>query len=145
MLRVPDNLVAGAFFDDLTFVHHRDALADMLDDRHVVGDEEVGQSELFLKVHEQVDDLRLDRHIERGGRLITDDELGFEREGASDPDALTLTTRELVRIPIRRSSGHPTTLEQRLDAFAEFRFVRYQTMNNQWLSDDRRDAHAWVE
>jgi hypothetical protein len=44
--------------------------------------------------------LRLDRHVERGHRLIAHDEIGLCREGTGDPDTLTLTTAELVRVSV---------------------------------------------
>ena len=62
----------------------------MLDDAHVVGHEDVGQPELALEVLEQVEDLRLDRHVERGHGLVAHDELGLEDERAGDPDPLAL-------------------------------------------------------
>ncbi len=84
--------------DDLAEVHHRDAVADVLHHRQVVGDEQVGQAELLAQVGEQVQDLGLDRHIERRDRLVADDELGLDRERAGDADALALAARELVRV-----------------------------------------------
>ena len=36
----------------------------------VVGDEQVGEPEVVLQVVEQVDDLRLDRDVQRGDRLV---------------------------------------------------------------------------
>ena len=56
-------------------------------DRQVVGDEQVGQAELLLQILEQVDDLRLDRNVERRDRLVADDQLRRHRERASDADA----------------------------------------------------------
>ena len=38
----------GADLDDLAEVHHRHAVADVLDDGQVVGDEQVRQAELVL-------------------------------------------------------------------------------------------------
>ena len=91
--------------DDLAEIHHRDPVADVLDDRKVVGDEQVRQSELRAQVREQVEDLGLDRHIERRDRLVTDDELGLDRERPGDADALPLAAAELVRIAVRRTWG----------------------------------------
>ena len=51
--------------DDLAEVHDRDPVADVLDDRQVVGDEQVRQAEPLAQVGQQVEDLRLDRHVER--------------------------------------------------------------------------------
>ena len=72
--------------------------ADVLDHRQVVRDEQVGEAELLLQVLEQVDHLRLDRHVERRHRLVADDQLRLDRERARDADALALAAGELVRI-----------------------------------------------
>ena len=61
--------------DDAAEVHHRHAVADVLDHRQVVRDEQVGQPELGLQVLEQVEHLGLDRHVERRDRLVADDQL----------------------------------------------------------------------
>jgi oligopeptide/dipeptide ABC transporter ATP-binding protein len=52
----------------------------------VVGDDEVGESEPILQLLEQVDDLGLDRHVERRRRLVGDDQLGVQRDGAGDAE-----------------------------------------------------------
>ena len=83
--------------DDPAEIHHGDAVADVLDHRQVVRDEQVRQAELALQVHQQVDDLRLDRHVERGDRLVADDQLRVERQRPRDADALPLAAGELVR------------------------------------------------
>ena len=73
--RVEEQLLGVGDLDQLADVHHRDAVADVLDDAQVVGDEQVGQAELVLQVLEQVEDLRLDRDVERRDRLVADDQL----------------------------------------------------------------------
>ena len=88
--RVAEELLAVGQLDDAAQVHHRDAIADVLDHAHVVGDEEVGQPELALEVLEQVEDLGLDRDVERGHRLVADDEVRLEDQRAGDADALAL-------------------------------------------------------
>ena len=80
----------------LAQVHHRDPVAGVPDDREVVGDEQVGQPEAVLEVAEQIEDLRPDRDVERGDRLIEDQERRVEGEGPGDPDPLALAARELV-------------------------------------------------
>ena len=84
--------------DDPPEVHHGDPVADVADDAQVVGDEQVGQPELALQPLEQVDDLGLDRHVERADRLVGDDQVGLQRERTRDADALALAARELVRV-----------------------------------------------
>ena len=45
---------------------------------------------------EQVDHLRLDRHVERGDRLVGHEQLGVQGQGPGDADALALAAGELV-------------------------------------------------
>ena len=70
------DLVLVAELDHLPEVHHGDAVGDVAHHGQVVGDEEVGQAELGLQVAEQVDDLGLDRHVERGHRLVETSSFG---------------------------------------------------------------------
>src|SRR5262252_7807697 len=61
-------------------------------------DEEIGEAQLLLEVHEQVEHLRLHRDIERRYRLVGDDKLRAQYERTRDRDALTLAAGEHVRI-----------------------------------------------
>src|SRR5206468_8593379 len=76
MLWVRKHLLYCPHFDDLADIHHRYAVADMPNHAEVVCDEQVSQIELFLQLAEEVEDLRLDRHIQRGHRFIANDQLG---------------------------------------------------------------------
>ncbi len=58
-------------------VHDPDRVGDVLYNREVVGNEEVGQSVLFLQVLQEVDDLSLNRNVQGRYGLIADDELGL--------------------------------------------------------------------
>ena len=53
--------------------------------------------DLVLEVAEQVEDLRLDRHVEGRGGLVGDDDLGVAGERHGDHDALAHAAGELVR------------------------------------------------
>ena len=99
--RLAEELAPVGQLGDPAEVHHRHPVADVLDDAHVVGDEDVGQPELALELLEQVQDLRLDRDVERRHRLVADDEVGLEDERAGDADALALAAGELVRVAPR--------------------------------------------
>jgi serine kinase of HPr protein (carbohydrate metabolism regulator) len=69
----------------LAEVHDGDAVGDVPHHRQVVGHEDVGEPELVLDVLQQVDDLRLDRDVERGHRLVADDELRPQRTARAIP------------------------------------------------------------
>ena len=73
------------------------------------------QPELALEVAQQVEDLRLDRHVERGDRLVGDDQLRLERERARDADALALAAGELVRVAVVVLRVEPDRVHQLLD------------------------------
>ena len=115
MDRVRVDLLGGPDLDDLAEVHDRDPVGDVADDAEVVGDEDVGEPELVLKVVEQVDDLRLDRDVERRDRLVGDDQLRPQRQRPGDPDPLPLAAGELVREAVVVLGAEPDALEQLLD------------------------------
>jgi hypothetical protein len=74
--------------------HHAEIVRDD-DERHV---EPARQP-----VHE-LQDLRLDRHVERSRRLVRDNELGITGDRDRDHDALAHATRELVRILLKAAA-----------------------------------------
>ncbi len=75
----------GRGLDDTAEIHHRDAAADVVDHGEIVRDEEIGEPEFLLQILQQIDDLRLDRHVERGDRLVADDELRLDRLLKTNP------------------------------------------------------------
>ena len=58
-----------------------------------------------LQLAQQLEDLRLDRDVERGRRLVGDDERGVHHERHRDHDALAHAAGELVRILVRALRG----------------------------------------
>ena len=72
-------------------------------------------SNSLLQVLEQVDDLGLDRDVERRDGLVGHQELGVERQRAGDADALALAAGELVGIAVVVLGVEPHDLEQLLD------------------------------
>ena len=92
-----EDLIGRALFDDDAVFHDEDAVAQVTDDAEVVRDEEVGDPSRFAQRDQQVEDLRLDRHVERRHRLVEHDDRGARGEGAGDRDALTLAARHPQR------------------------------------------------
>lgn len=84
--------LAAGLFDDSPEIHHRDLVRKMFDDREVVGDEQVRDVSLALEIGEQVENLALDRNVERADGFVADDEIGAERQSAGDSDSLALST-----------------------------------------------------
>ena len=65
---------------------------------HIVGNEHICQPLLLLKVHQQVQDLCLNGHIQSGHRLITDDKLRVQSQRSTDTDTLTPSAIQLMGI-----------------------------------------------
>ena len=49
-----------------------------------MGDEEIAETALFLKIQQQPDDLGADGDVQRGDRLIADDQLWLGPKGAGE-------------------------------------------------------------
>ncbi len=86
-------------------VHHVHAVGIARHDPQVVGDENERDPELAREILHELENLRLDRHIERGGRLVGNDKFGIARKGDRDDDALTHASRELVRVLLEALRG----------------------------------------
>ena len=95
---VIEDFFTVGYFHQVTQVHNANALGDMLDSRHAVGDEQIADAVLILQILHQVQDLSLNGNVQSGNGLITDDDLGVQSQGPGDHDTLTLTAGELVGI-----------------------------------------------
>ena len=109
-------------------------------------DEHVGQILLLLEVQQQVDDLRLDRHVQCGDRLVADDESRLGRQRTGNADTLPLAAGELVREPVQEVGREAAVVHDLEDHLLHTgvllldHVVRLHT-----LADDLADAHARVQ
>ncbi len=107
-------------------------------------DEEVRQPELLLELREEVDDLRLDRDVERGDRLVEHHHLGVQRERAGDADPLSLAAGELVREAVRVLRAEADRPQQALDAQPTL-LAAVEAVDAERLGDDLAHRHPRVE
>ena len=142
--RVVKEGVAIGELDDLAEVHDGDAVRDVLDHAEVVGDKEIGEAQLGLEVLHQVDDLRLNGDVEGRDRLVTDDKVGVEREGAGDDDALALAAGELVGKALAIGGVEADQPEEFGDPILEL-LAMHEAMDDEGLGDDLADGMARVE
>ena len=119
------HLFAGAHLDDLPQVHDGDAVAHVLDNGQVVGDEQVGEAQPLLKVLEQVDDLGLDRDVQSGDRFVADEHGGLGGQRPCHTDALALPAGELGRETVVVLRVEPDQLHQFLNPPAAALLVAY--------------------
>ena len=96
-----EQLVGRTELDDAAGVHHRDTGRHGRHHGQVVGHVERGHAVRSRKVAHGRQDRRLRRDVQTGRRLVEDDQAGPVGEGHREPDALLLTTRELMRVPLQ--------------------------------------------
>src|SRR5699024_8477207 len=111
----------------------------------VVGDEQVGHAQVLLEFFQQLQDLRLDRHVQGRDGLVADDELGAYGQGAGDADPLALATGELVRVTEGMVRVQPDTLQQHLH-FTVLVLLRHHTgVDPPRLLDQVLHRHPGIE
>ena len=115
-----EQLLGGAVFGDLAQVHDGDSIAHQSHHAEVVADEEIGETAFLLQFVQEVEDLRLHRHVEGAGRLVEDDELRIERQGPGDGDPLPLTSGELVWEAVEMLPPEADALQQLDHPLGEF-------------------------
>ena len=96
---------ARALLHDAAVAHHQDVVGQGAHHRQVVGDEQVAQAQLRLQPGQEVEDLVLHQHVQRGHRLVAHHQPRARRECARDGHALPLTAGQFVRVPV----GHAPT------------------------------------
>ena len=106
----------------------------------IVRDEQIGQLQPLLQIHQQVDHLRLHRDVERRDRLVGDDERRIERERARQADPLALAAAELVRVARQMRRIEADQLEQLRDLAprrSAFDPIRWMTSGSSTMSPTR--------
>ena len=69
----------------------------MLDHGQVVSDEQITQPQFILQIQEQVEDLALNRYVQRRYGFVQNQKIRADRKGPGNANALTLTARKLER------------------------------------------------
>ena len=145
MAWIAEQLLGRRRLDDLAEIHDGDAVGDVLHHGEIVADEDVGEAKALLQLLHQVDDLRLDRHVERRHRLVGHDQARLDGQRAGDGDALALAAGEFVRIAPRMVGPQPYQLEQLRHARRSLLLVADQAMQPQRLAQHGTDSHARIE
>src|SRR5215213_1121311 len=101
MLRRVKYISHARVLDYAARVHDGDPVGGFGDDPEVVRDEEDRQVEFLPEPPEQLEDLRLNGHIEGGRGLVGDQQFGVTGERHGDHHALAHASRELVRVILR--------------------------------------------
>ena len=144
MLRLREQLLARRDLDELPEVHHGDSVAEVLDGREIVRDEQARELEVLLQVAQQVEYRRLHGNIQRGHRLVRDEQARRDGEGARETDALALPARELVRIAEPQLRPQADGVEQLDNALLHER-PPHEALHANRLGDDSAAGHPRVQ
>jgi hypothetical protein len=141
--RLGEDVARRSVLDDLPRVHHGHPVAGLGDDPEVVRDQEQRRPEVALQVGEDREDLRLDDHVQRGRRLVGDEQLRPEHERERNHDPLPHAARELVRVLAeagRRDPRPPERLQRPLAnlAVAEIGLVLFERLAKVVLDPHQR-------
>ncbi len=90
MLRCCEDLLDRALLHDLAGLHDADPVRDAAHDAEIVGDEQQAHAEPRPDLGEQRQNLRLHGDIERGGRLVGNQQVGLVGKRHRDHHALAL-------------------------------------------------------
>ena len=94
-----------AVFYDLSGVHDGDFVGHLGNDAEVVRDEEHRHAAFLLELAQEIENLRLDSHVECGGGFIGDEDFGVAGERHGDHDALSHAAGHLVRVIVDAGFG----------------------------------------
>src|SRR5258706_2384125 len=144
MIRPRGELRGGAGFDHAAQVHDDHAVRYVANHPEVVAYEQVRELQLLAQANEEVQHLRLDRHIECGDGLVAHEEARAHGESAGDADAAALTARELVRKAAHERRIHADPLERPGNERIALA-PRDETVNHRSFTHDVHDAKARVQ
>ena len=72
-------------------------LGDLAHDREIMADEQIRHTRSLADVGEQIEDLSLDRYVERRHGFVEDDQARLRRKRPRDRNALALSARKRTR------------------------------------------------
>ena len=125
MARKAEELLRVAGLDEHPGIHHVHALAHPGNDTEVVCDQDQGCVLLGYELAQEIQDLRLDRDVERSCGLIRDQQFRLAGKGHRDHRPLAHPPRELMRVVVdsglRARDTHP---RQQLGR-SSFRFLLF--------------------
>jgi hypothetical protein len=115
MLRLVEDLAHRRVLDDAAAIHDEDAVAEPGHHAERMGDQHDRGVAAALELAHEIEDLRLDGDVERGGGLIGDQQIRLAEQRHRDHHALAHAAGEFVRIRVEpaRRLGDAHALEER--------------------------------
>ena len=100
--RIAEDVLQAARLHDLAAIHHHDLLGDIRHDAQIVGDHQHSHAQFGLQIPDQLEDLRLHRHVQRGGGLVGDQKCRAADQGHCDHRPLAQATGQLEGVGLER-------------------------------------------
>ena len=98
VLRIGEHLLRPIVLLHLAVFHYIDVLREGTHDREVVGDHDHRHAVAGLEILDELQDLGLNRHVQRRRRFVGDEQIGAVGKRHGDHHALALAAGQLVRI-----------------------------------------------
>ena len=92
------DFMGRTMLDDLACIHDRNAVSDACYDAEIMRDQNHARAIFFLQITDQINDLRLNRHIKCCRRFIGNEQLRLVGKCNCDHDPLTHASGQLMRI-----------------------------------------------
>ena len=90
----------GAKLHNVSQIHYHDAVAEMLDNPQIMGNEHIRQVEFLFDVLHQVDDLSLNGHVQGADRFIADHKFRIQRNRPGNSHTLPLAAGKFMGIAV---------------------------------------------
>ena len=116
----------------------------MFHDAQVMGNKQVGEVHLFLKLGQQIDDLGLDGYIQSRDRFIADNGQWIQGQGARNSDPLTLAAAKLVGVTAHLFRMQPDSFHQISDPVSDFCPGNFKVVANRFCNN-LTDIHARIQ
>ena len=96
MLRVAENVIDLPRFHDLSVIHNHDFISHVGNHPEIVGNHQDRHPELLLHRLDQLEDLRLNGHIQSCRGFVRDQEIRLAGQGHCNHDPLAHPARKLM-------------------------------------------------
>ena len=142
--RFGEQLLGWTCLDELAQIHDADVVRNMTDNRHIMRDKHIGDAQLILQIHQQVENLRLNGDVQCRYRLITDDELGIQCQCAGNADTLTAAAVHLMRVGKAQPTVQTDKVHQTLGFLINLCFAEAARQDKR-LTDRLLHGHARIQ
>ncbi len=142
---VAEQVVLRSDLHDLSQVHDRHPVADVLHHAEVVGHEEVGQREPLPKIGQQIDDLRLNGDVQRRDGFVGHDQGRVEDERPRNADALAAAAVQLMGVAVNQPFCQAYGFHQFQHAVLDLMLIREDAVHPDGLGDNLIDRLLGIQ